>query len=452
MKLKVAMTIAGSDSGGGAGIEADLKTFAALGVHGTASITSITAQNTYEVRSILDLPPSLIRDQIEVVAEDMGIDAAKTGMLHTREIIRAVSEEVERWGFPLVVDPVMIAKSGARLLEEDAVEELKKRLIPLSTVITPNLMEAEVLSGIKIRGIEEMKLAAKRISELGAKAVVVKGGHLKERAADLLYFEGRFRLFESERIAAKTTHGTGCSFSAAIAACLAKGMGIEESVRVSKEFITDAIRFGVEVGKGTMPVNPMARLYRDADRFRVMENLAEAIKLLEGCKEVSELIPEVQSNLVMATVNPTGFWDVVGIDGRLVRLRDGVKASSCPSFGASRHVASAVLVANKHDPEVRAAMNLRYSKRLIELMRGEGMSVSSYDRSKEPKEVKEAEGRSIPWGTEEAIRAAGRVPDVIYHTGDWGKEPMVMLFGRDAVDVAKKVIGLARKLKGLELG
>ena len=452
MKLKVAMTIAGSDSGGGAGIEADLKTFAALGVHGTVSITSITAQNTYEVRSILDLPPSLIRDQIEAVVEDMGIDAAKTGMLHSREIIRAVSEEVERWGFPLVVDPVMIAKSGARLLEEDAVEELKKRLIPLSTVITPNLMEAEVLSGIEIRGIEEMKLAAERISELGAKAVVVKGGHLKERATDLLYFEGRFRLFESERIATRTTHGTGCSFSAAIAACLARGMGIEESVRVSKEFITDAIRFGVEVGKGTMPVNPMARLYRDADRFRVVENLAEAIKLLEGCKEVSELIPEVQSNLVMATVNPTGFWDVVGIDGRLVRLRDGVKASSCPSFGASRHVASAVLVANRHDPEVRAAMNLKYSKGLIELMKGEGMSVSSYDRSKEPKEVKEVEGRSIPWGTEEAIRAAGRVPDVIYHTGDWGKEPMIMLFGRDAVDVAKKVIGLARKLKGLELG
>lgn len=449
MRIKVAMTIAGSDSGGGAGIEADLKTFASLGVHGTASITSITAQNTCEVRSVFDLPPNMIRDQIEVVSEDIGIDAAKTGMLHSGEVIRAVSEEVERWGFPLVVDPVMVAKSGARLMEEEAVEELKSRLIPLAAVITPNLMEAEALSGVRIEGIEGMKLAARRISDLGVNAVVIKGGHLKGRATDLFYFGGKFELLDAERLDVRTTHGTGCSFSAAIAACLAKGMGVRESVRVAKEFITEAIRFGIEVGRGHGPVNPMAPLYKEANRFKVIESLSRAIELLEGCEEVVEMIPEVQSNVVMATIYPSGLGDVAGIEGRLVRLKRGVKASSCPSFGVSRHVASAVLVANRHDPRVRAGMNVKYSKELVRLMESEGLSVSGYDRSREPKEVKEVEGRSTPWGTEEAIRALGRVPDAIYHTGDWGKEPMVILLGRDAVEVTERVIRLARKLKSV---
>ncbi|MEM1711432.1 MAG: bifunctional hydroxymethylpyrimidine kinase/phosphomethylpyrimidine kinase, partial [Nitrososphaerota archaeon] len=226
-----ALTIAGSDSGGGAGIQADLKTFAALGVHGMSAITSITAQNTMEVTMIYDLPVELIREQIRVVVRDIGVDAVKTGMLHTSEIIEAVASELRRISAPIVVDPVMIAKSGARLLEESAVKALIEELLPRAYVVTPNALEAEALSGIRIRDLESQKRAAKMISELGARGVVVKGGHVEDpRAVDILYFDGEFRVYEAERIETRTTHGTGCTFASAIAAELAKKKSIFEAV------------------------------------------------------------------------------------------------------------------------------------------------------------------------------------------------------------------------------
>ena len=182
-KIPVALTIAGSDSGGGAGIQADLKTFAALGVHGASAITSITAQNTQSVISVEDLSPRIIREQIRAVAGDLGIDAAKTGMLHTEEIIKTVASEVSNFEFPLVVDPVMVSKSGLPLLEPQAVDALKNYLLPKTTVVTPNRFEAEKLSGITIKSLEDAKIAAEKISGMGPKAVVVKGGHLEGKDA-----------------------------------------------------------------------------------------------------------------------------------------------------------------------------------------------------------------------------------------------------------------------------
>jgi len=222
--LPVAITIAGSDSGGGAGIEADLKTFMALGVHGAVAITSITAQNTYQVTMIHDLPPEMVAEQIRVVHRDMGIDAGKTGMLSNKDIIKIVAETVEELGFPLVVDPVMVAKSGARLLREDAVETLIKHLIPKATIVTPNIPEAEILAGIKIESLDDMVEAARIIVEKhGAEAAIVKGGHLGgDESVDVLYYRGKHYYFRAERIQTKNTHGTGCSFSAALAALLAK--------------------------------------------------------------------------------------------------------------------------------------------------------------------------------------------------------------------------------------
>jgi hydroxymethylpyrimidine/phosphomethylpyrimidine kinase len=177
-KAKCALTIAGSDSGGGAGIQADLKTFASLGVHGLSAITSITAQNTIAVNAILDVTPDMVMAQIDSVVEDIGVDAAKTGMLHTGDIIKVVAKEIKKYGFPIVVDPVMVAKSGARLLNQNAIKILIQHLLPLATVLTPNAREAEVLSGIKIRTLDDAKAAAKEIYYMGPKAVVVKGGHI----------------------------------------------------------------------------------------------------------------------------------------------------------------------------------------------------------------------------------------------------------------------------------
>ena len=256
-KPLTAMTIAGSDSGGGAGIQADLKTFAALGVYGTSVLTAITAQNTLGVTAIHEVPTDLIRAQIEAVVSDIGADAVKTGMLSSVEIIETVAEEVRRLGLiTLVVDPVMVAKGGDRLLREDAVEALRSKLLPLATVVTPNGPEAEVLTGIKVQTPEDARRAAKEIVGMGAGSVVVKGGHLSDaEATDTFYDGNEFREFRAPRIGTKNTHGTGCTFASAIAAGLAKGLGLEEAVGRAKEYVTEAIRANLEIGAGHGPLN-----------------------------------------------------------------------------------------------------------------------------------------------------------------------------------------------------
>jgi len=439
------LTIAGSDSGGGAGIQADLKTFAALGVHGMSAVTSITAQNTVEVTAFQDIKPEVIRAQIEAVAEDIGVDAAKTGMLHTAEIIEAVAEEVEKYRFPTVVDPVMVAKSGSRLLEPEAVETLIEDFLPLATVLTPNAEEAEAISGVRVKSVEEAKKAAEEIFELGPEAVVVKGGHipLEGRVLDVLFYNNRFHTFEAERFDVKTTHGTGCSFSSAIAAELAKGRNIVEAVGKAQDFVVRGVKFGLAIGRGHGPVNPMADLYNEAERYSIVKNVGEAVEMLEDSPDVAVLIPEVTSNLVMALPYANDVLDVCGIPGRIVKLRGRVKASSCPRFGASRHVANTVLTAMKHDPDFRAGINLKYSKKILEACEEMGLTMSFYDRGEEPPEVKGVEGMSTKWGAETAIERIGKVPNIIYHTGDWGKEPMITILGRSAVEVADTVTRIA---------
>ncbi len=260
MKIPVALTIAGSDSGGGAGIQADLKTFAALGVHGTSAITAITAQNTITVTEIHEVPVRVIRAQIAAVVEDIGVDAAKTGMLASAEIIDAVSRAIREHGIRnLVVDPVMVAKGGARLLHSDAVAALYRQLLPLAAVVTPNLPEAEVLLGRTLRTLDDRRQAARDLVALGPKAAVVKGGHgsIDEDAMDV-YWDGVELLeLSGRRIDTKNTHGSGCAFSAAIAAGLAKGQTPRAAVQAAKAFINGAIEHALELGKGHGPVNPM---------------------------------------------------------------------------------------------------------------------------------------------------------------------------------------------------
>lgn len=443
-RIPVAITIAGSDSGGGAGIQADLKTFAALDVHGTVAITSVTAQNTYSVRAVQDLTPEIVREQIRAVAEDFGIEGGKTGMLHTEEIIRAVASEVSRYNFPLVVDPVMVAKSGAPLLRPEAINALKEHLLPLATVVTPNKFEAERLSGVEIKSLKEAEVAAERISEMGPKAVVVKGGHLEDAGVtDILYYKGRFWRFTSPRLDAKTTHGTGCSFSAAIAAGLAKEMDVPEAVENAKNFVALSIKFGLKVGKGYGPVNPMAHLYREASMYEVLSNLEEAKSLLEMHPEVAALVPEVGMNIAMAARYAEGIGDVAAIDGRIVRTSKGVKAGN-PRFGCSRHLAKYLVEVVGQDEDKRAAINLKFSEETLKILENRGLTISFYDRAKEPEEIKRVEGMTISWGVKEAVKNVGKVPDVIYHRGDLGKEPMIVVFGRNAVSLAKLAIEIAR--------
>jgi hydroxymethylpyrimidine kinase/phosphomethylpyrimidine kinase len=259
--LPVALTIAGSDSGGGAGIQADLKTFFALGCHGTSALTALTAQNTVGVSGVHEVPPGFVRAQIDAVADDIGVDAAKTGMLSSAEIVVAVAEAVKTHNVTkLVVDPVFVSKHRDTLLAESAVGALRDRLIPLAEIVTPNLYEAGALLGSEgdITSVSEMRGTAKAIAlELGPRAVLVKGGHLPgDRAIDVFYDGANFVEIEGERFDTEDTHGTGCTLAAAITAHLARGTDLLDAVYAAKGFVSGAIRRSLRLGKGFGPVNP----------------------------------------------------------------------------------------------------------------------------------------------------------------------------------------------------
>ncbi len=255
-----ALTIAGSDSGGGAGIQADLKTFAAHGVYGMSAITAVTAQNTREVIAVAEVPEEVVAAQIDSVLEDIGAGAIKTGMLSSAKIVDTVCERILAWGIPTVVDPVMVSKSGNYLLSPEAVESVKRDLIPLSLIVTPNYHEATVLTGINIQSDDDAREAARILGDMGARIVVIKGGHRPGDPIDLVFDGSSFGELSSERIDTENTHGTGCTFSAAITANLALGFGPLESIARAKIYLTEALRSSYRVGGGHSPVNHLHTL------------------------------------------------------------------------------------------------------------------------------------------------------------------------------------------------
>ncbi len=256
----IALTIAGSDSGAGAGIQADLKTFASFGVYGTCAVTAVTAQNTLGVTAIHPIPPEIVRSQIDAVFADIPPQAVKIGMLASAEIIETVAQcLIEHPGIPIVLDPVMVAKGGDRLIEEEAIEILRDKLLPLATVLTPNSDEAEVLSGTRIQNMEDARAAAKIISSYGSQTIVVKGGHFGASAVDLFFDGERFHEYPAERISTTSTHGTGCTFAAAVTAGVANRLGIQEAVGIAKDFVTMAIKAAPGIGQGNGPLNHFYR-------------------------------------------------------------------------------------------------------------------------------------------------------------------------------------------------
>jgi len=259
--IKRVLTIAGSDSGGGAGIQADLKTFSAFGVYGMSVITAVTAQNSVRVNSIVGLDPEFVSLQFESVFVDIGIDGVKTGMLYSPGIVQVIARKLEKSRIPfVVVDPVMVATGGDLLLEPEGLEIMKKELIPLATLLMPNIHEAEVLSEMTIHSVDDMKAAARKIHSMGCKAVLIKGGHLSGDAVDLLFDGEGFARFTAPRINTKNTHGTGCTYSAAVASNLVKGESLKEAIKISKIFVTKAIEQAFSLGKGHGPLNHFVRV------------------------------------------------------------------------------------------------------------------------------------------------------------------------------------------------
>lgn len=461
----IVMTIAGSDSGGGAGIAADLKTFAALGVHGTCAITSVTAQNTTGVVDTFDLPPEAVARQIDAVCTDMDVKWTKTGMLASSEIIEEVAKEIKKYGLSLVVDPVMAAEAGGDLLKKEALSVLIEELLPLCKVATPNASEAEVLSGVPVKNPEEARIAARKIADLGASAVIITGGHID--ATDLLYETDSDTFTHIPGTFVKGgTHGSGCTYSAAMTAFLACGKSLEVAAAESKKFVVQAILKSRPAGRGVSPVNPLGSTLEEKERYQVLKNLKEAVLILENSPDFSELIPEVGSNIGMAIPGAYCLEDVAAVEGRIVKYRERALPVGCVSFGKGRHVGSIILSVLRYDSGMRAAILLKYSERNLFLCRKAGFCISSFDRTKEPENTRIIEPDDIStkepgtinakepddistlsWGIAEAIKKYGSVPRVIYDKGNSGKEPMIRLLGTSAIEVAKLAVELAEKLE-----
>ncbi len=426
----VVLVIAGLDTGGGAGLKADIETVSALSGHPLPVVSTITYQNPKEVRGTFPVPPEVIRGQIRAVKGAFEIRAVKIGLLHG-STVGVVAEETE--GLTRVFDPVIASSSGFRFLSPEDVEELKEKLIP-GSIVTPNVPEAEALTGMEISSIEDMKRAARiLVEELGAEAAVVKGGHLN--FTDILYWNGKVFEFSGERVEG-FTHGTGCVFSSALATFIAKGLELPEAVERAKRFVEGAIRFSRAEAKA---VNPLWELQRDAQRWKAKEELERTVSELVKIGELlNPHVAEVGTNFALAT----DFGEVFAVKGRIVRYGKTVKPVGPVELNASDHLRRALLKMMEFYPESRAVLNLRYSEELIERARKLGLKVSFYDRGEEPEEVKGAERGTMEWGIETAVERLGDRPDVVYHLGDRGKEPMVLVFGRSAGEVVERIKAL----------
>jgi len=448
--IPVVMTIAGSDPIAGAGIQADLKTLTTLGVYGVSVVTAITAQNTSGIQRIMPLLPDLVASQIDSILMEVETQVWKTGMLATAEIAGVIGQKLQEYGPKiLIIDPVLKAGDGTPLLTPEGIKALKEVLLPCAYLVTPNIGEAEILAEIEINDQAGMREACRKLYQLGVKNVLLKGGHLPGPAIDLLYDGKDFREYFSERIP-KDAHGTGCTFTAAIAAELAKGKGLIEAVSIAKEYISSLLHHGFAWRGDKYLMFHSFPLLREAQRYTLVQEILAALELLQG-EAIGDLIPEVQSNLGLALPDACGVEDVLAIPGRIIRLGKSITWIKPPAFGTSQHIARIILTVLRYDPQKRAVMNIRYSPEIIRAGEQLKLRIGSFSRDQEPGEIKDQEGKSLEWGVSRAIEELGMVPDLIYDTGGWGKEAMIRVIGKDARDVASKVIALHKeRLRGIK--
>lgn len=448
-EMKTVLTVAGSDSSGGAGIQADLKTFAAHRVFGTSVITSITAQNSRGVRGTDDLSPDVVERQFRAVFEDPKPSAVKIGMLGNAEIVECVVRQLRRNRIRnLVVDPVIRSSSGKTLLSAKGVRALRDGLLPLARVVTPNLKEAEILSGIRIKTPGDRIKAARKILKTGVQSVLITGGHGKGRPVDLFYEGGRPRLLDADRLTREDLHGTGCVLSAAIASGLAVGKDLVDAIDSAKEFIGRAIAGGVRPGKGAPCVEPLAGLYQSEERLELFQKVSAAVEILKK-ERIGHLIPEVQSNLGVGLERVRTRDDVIGFPGRIVKFGEDIVTLAPPQFGASRHVADIVLTIMRYDPDKRAVMNIKYSGDLLNICKRLKYKIARFNRADEPRRVRKKEGASLEWGTDCAIRQYGAVPDIIYDLGGVGKEEMIRVIAEDIDSLVEKILAIHSRWKKL---
>jgi hydroxymethylpyrimidine/phosphomethylpyrimidine kinase len=435
----VALTIAGSDSGGGAGIQADLKTMEAHDVFGTSVVTAVTAQNTRGVVDSHVLPVEQVQTQYRAVADDFDVGAVKTGMLATRAVIETVANSLDDYDGPVVVDPVMVAASGDRLLSPDA-EAAYDDLLAGATLVTPNADEAEVLTGVDVDSPSDARDAGEALLATGVDAALVKGGHLGgDRVVDTLVTDAGVERFEHARVDTDATHGSGCTLSSAIAARLAHGEGLRDAVDASTSFMARAVRYGLDVGGGSGSVHHHVDL-RDA---AAREPATEAVeRILEAFveRDVSPLVPEVGMNVVGATPYAEVVGDVAAVEGRIGRTLAGVRSTRGVRMGASSHIARFLLSAREFVPDLRFAANVRFDGAVEAALDDAALGgpVAEFDRGAEPED---APG-TMDWSAARAFGDADEPPVAVFDRGDVGKEPMTRVVARDAGSLRDRVLAL----------
>ncbi len=440
MEKKVALSIAGSDSSGGAGIQADLKSFSYLGVHGLTAITCVTAQNTQKVRSIYKVPIEIIELQIESLFDDCPVAAVKTGMLYDEEIVKVVAQKLKAYHMKPVVDPVMVATSGEALANQTFIASLQQELLPQALMVTANVPEACALTNMEIIKKKDRENACKKISLLGPEYVLLKGGHMQDdMVTDYLYDGKLFHTFTLPRIPQKKAHGSGCTLSALITGFLALGDPPITAVEKAKNIVWSMIQEGYSPGKGAdvlnhSPTIQIPPLIRHNEQFLVWLQLKIGVESLVSLLP-AQYIPEVGMNFAYALPNAKTRKDVCAIDGRIIKRKEHPLLCGTLDFGASKHVASIILAAMSSDPTIRSALNIRFTQKTLQLCTTIGFTQGIFDRKYEPPTA----SSSMEWGTKHAIATLQQVPDIIYDTGSVGKEPMIRVLGKNPDDVLLKI-------------
>ena len=418
------LSIGGSDPSSGAGIQSDIKTFENHGVYGFTVITAITSQNTKKISKILPISSKIIKSQLESVLSDFQIDSIKIGMMYDSSIIKAVHVMIKNQKCPIVVDPIIESTTKAILLKKSAITDYRKMIIPLATIITPNKRESKILSGCS-----KVDDAAKRLQELGARNVIITGYRESEREIEDFVMESDSNYILKGKRIKMINHGSGCNYSASITASLARKKSVHEAAKIAKEYVYQSIKNSKNLGKG------IKITYKK--NSEIQKQLSLSIIDFQNIKNVSKFIPECQTNFVFSKNKPKNIKNVLGISGRLVKSGNNVIQAGDLVFGGSQHVATALIEVSKKFPEIRSAINIKYEPKLITKAKKRKMSVLTYNRKKESKNSKLKENSSISWGVSSCLKS--EMPDIIYHKGDLGKEPMIIVFGNTPTEVVKKI-------------
>lgn len=429
------LSIGGSDPSGAAGVQRDARVISSLGFRPLSVVTAVTAQNTSRFLGVSPVDAGMVSMQLDAVLSDFEVHAIKIGMVWGREAMASIGRGIDGVGVPVVLDPVVRSTTGGALLDESARDALIRMMMPLADVATPNGSEAGYLTGADIANPGAARKAARAISGMGPSSVVVTGVEDGGEVVDVIY-DGAYHEIRGARLAGEN-RGGGCTYSAVLACQMASGRTVREAARLARDAAYLSIRDAVAAGRGMRVA---------AEPGGEVAALAEAIAALAAIPGVSSLIPQCQTNFVYAPAGSTSPQEVLGVEGRIVRTGRSVAQAGAIRPGGSRHVAAAVCAMRARFPDVRSAINIRYSAGILSGMIREEFAVSFYDRDKEPPQVKES-GSSVAWGVGEASRHGATAPDAVCHRGDFGKEPMTIIFGKTPSEVVCKVARLSSSLK-----